>query len=342
MKRTFLFAVGGLALGAWAIARLAGGRFSFADKVILITGGSRGLGLVIARRMAREGGRIALLARDQAELDRACDDLSKHGAKALAIRCDLLERTQIKEAVGRVLDHFGTIDVLINNAGIIEVGPLENMEREDFEKAMNLHLWAPFHLMWEIIPHMRRRGNGRIVNISSIGGKIAVPHLAPYSTSKFALVGLSDAMRNELARDGIQVTTVAPGMMRTGSHVNAKFKGEHAAEFAWFSASAGLPLISMSAERAVAKIVEACRRGQPALTLGMPARAAIIGNAIFPNLFGRAMKLVNRFLPGPVGLEGNELRSGWQSRSERAPDWLTHLADRATEHNNETRSDGSS
>jgi NAD(P)-dependent dehydrogenase (short-subunit alcohol dehydrogenase family) len=239
MKRTFLFAVGGLALGAWGIARFAGGRFSFADKVILITGGSRGLGLVIARYMAREGSRIALLARDQAELDRACDDLEKHGAKALAIRCDLLERTQIKEAVGRVLDHFGTIDVLINNAGIIEVGPLENMEREDFKKAMNLHLWAPFHLMWEIIPHMRRRGTGRIVNISSIGGKIAVPHLAPYSTSKFALVGLSAAMRNELARDGILVTTVAPGMMRTGSHVNAKFKGEHAAEFAWFSASAG-------------------------------------------------------------------------------------------------------
>src|SRR5260370_41365881 len=107
-------------------------------------------------------------------------------------------------------------------------------------------------------------------------------------------------MRNELAREGIEVTAVAPGMMRTGSHVNAKFKGEHAAEFFWFSASAGLPLISMSAERAVAKIVEACRRGQPALTLGMPARAAIIDNAIFPNLFGRAMKLVNRFWPSPV------------------------------------------
>jgi hypothetical protein len=97
----------------------------------------------------------------------------------------------------------------------------------------------------------------------------------------------------------------------------------------------------MSAERAAAKIVEACRRGQSALTLGMPARAAIIGNAIFPNLFGRAMKLLNRFLPGPAGPKGNKLRSGWESRSERTPDWLTHLADRATERNNETRSDGS-
>ena len=136
-----------------------------------------------------------------------------------------------------MIAHFGAIDVLINNAGIIEVGPLEHMRREDFERAMQLHLWAPFTLMWEVIPHMRRRGGGRIVNISSIGGKIAVPHLAPYCASKFALVGLSDAMRAELAREGIYITTVAPGMMRTGSHVNAKFKGNHAAEFAWFSTS---------------------------------------------------------------------------------------------------------
>src|SRR6201982_336127 len=107
---------------------------------------------------------------------------------------------------------------------------------------------------------MRVWGGGRIVNISSMGGKVAMPHFAPYSASKFALTGFSDAIRSELARENIHVTTVAPGLMRTGSHVNAQFKGEHDAEFGWFAAASGMPLISMNAERAARKILAACRR----------------------------------------------------------------------------------
>src|SRR5262249_57414395 len=165
------------------------------------------------------------------------------------------------------------------NAGIIEVGPFDHMNREDFDRAMQLHFWAPYELVSQVVPEMRVWGGGRIVNISSIGGKVAVPHLAPYSVSKFALTGFSDAIRAELAGDNIHVTTVAPGMMRTGSHVNAKFKGKHDIEFAWFSASAGAPLISMNADRAARKILAACRRGQPSLALPFPAAGAILGNA---------------------------------------------------------------
>src|SRR5207302_10883319 len=101
-------------------------------------------------------------------------------------------------------------------------------------------------------------------------------------------------------------TTIAPGLMRTGSHVNAKFKGKHDAEFAWFSVSAGAPLIAMSAERAARKILAACRRGQPSLTLTFAARGALAGNALFPNLTGYLMKLVNRFLPGKSDNTGND------------------------------------
>jgi short-subunit dehydrogenase len=184
---------------------------------------------------------------------------------------------------------------------------------------------------------MRIWGGGRIVNISSIGGKVAVPHLAPYSASKFALTGFSDAIRAELARDNIHVTTVAPGMMRTGSHVNAKFKGKHDMEFAWFAASAGAPLISMNADRAARKILAACRRGQPSLTLTFAARGAILGNTLFPNLTGYVMRLVNRFLPKPSGAEGNQSRGGSEVR-RLIPNWLTRSADRATIRNNEGRS----
>lgn len=328
---------GVLLLGAWVTARaIRTARYSLRDKVVLITGGSRGLGLVLARHICAQGGIVALIARDPEELTRAKADLAPRGGAVLTIQCDLLDVAQIEAAVRQIIDRFGRIDILINNAGIIEVGPLEHMTAEDFEHAMQLHFWAPYELVSQIVPEMRTWGGGRIVNISSIGGKIAVPHLAPYSVSKFALTGFSDAVRAELARDNIHVTTVAPGMMRTGSHVNAKFKGNHDAEFAWFSASAGAPLISMNADRAAKKILAACRRGQPSLTLTFAARGAILGNALFPNLTGYLMRLLNRFLPKPARAEGNQLRAGSELR-RLIPDWLTRSADEATARNNEER-----
>ncbi len=336
-KRSWIFLCAGVALASWAISRALRKSFSFAGKSVLITGGSRGLGLVIARRIAAEGGRVALLARDADELVRARDEIRATGGEAITVVCDLLDRSQIGSAIEKVVSRFGTIDVLINNAGVIEVGPLAHMQREDFERSMNIHFWAPFNLIRKVMPHMQRAGGGRIVNISSIGGKLAVPHLAPYCAGKFALVGLSDSIRAELALDNIHVTTVTPGLMRTGSHVNAKFKGNHAAEYAWFSVAASLPIGSMSDECAGRRIVEACRAGQPALIMPLPARIGIAGNALFPNLTGYAMKLVNRLLPGPTSSNGNQLRSGWESRGAK-PDasWLGRLTDRMARRNNES------
>src|SRR6266581_4829564 len=279
--------------------------------------------------------KVALLARDNEELIRAKTDLTGRGGRVLTIQCDLLDSGQIQSAIRQTIDRFGKIDILVNNAGIIEVGPLEHMTREDFERSMAVHFWAPYELISEVVPEMRTWGGGRIVNISSIGGKIAVPHLAPYSASKFALTGFSDGIRAELARDNIYVTTVAPGMMRTGSHVNAKFKGKHDSEFAWFAVSAAAPLISMNAERAARKILAACRRGQPSLTLTYAARTAILGNALFPNLTGYAMKIVNRLLPKAAGKDvGDESRTGSETR-RLLPAWMTRFADRAALRNNE-------
>src|SRR6184192_1380650 len=335
-SRFFLLAVA-LVFAAWLALRVIRTlRFSLRNKVVLITGGSRGLGLVLARRICAAGGKVALLARDNDELTRAKTDLTGRGGRAFTIQCDLLDSEQIHLAVRQTIDRFGKIDILINNAGIIEVGPLEHMTREDFERSMAVHFWAPYELISEVVPEMRTWGGGRIVNISSIGGKIAVPHLAPYSASKFALTGFSDGIRAELARDNIYVTTVAPGMMRTGSHVNAKFKGKHDSEFAWFAVSAAAPLISMNAERAARKILAACRRGQPSLTLTYAARTAILGNALFPNITGYMMKLINGFLPGAGKDEANQSRAGSELR-RLTPEWLTRLGDRASMQNNEAR-----
>jgi NAD(P)-dependent dehydrogenase (short-subunit alcohol dehydrogenase family) len=339
MNIRVLLPTGAVLLGAWITARIIRtARYTLRDKVAVITGGSRGLGLVLARHICAQGGSVALIARDREELARAKADLARRGGapNAFGVQCDLLDAGQIEAAVRQIIDRFGKIDILINNAGIIEVGPLEHMTREDFERAMQLHFWAAYELISQIVPEMRTWGGGHIVNISSIGGKVAVPHLAPYSVSKFALTGFSDAIRAELARDNIHVTTVAPGMMRTGSHVNAKFKGKHDIEFAWFSASAGAPLISMNADRAARKILAACRRGQPSLTLTFAARGAILGNALFPNLTGYAMRLVNQFLPKPSAAEGNQSRGGSEMR-RLIPGWLTHSADKATVRNNEAK-----
>jgi NAD(P)-dependent dehydrogenase (short-subunit alcohol dehydrogenase family) len=337
MKLRLLLMPGALLAAGWLVSRfIRTARYSLRDKVALITGGSRGLGLVLARHICAQGGSVALIARNPDELARAEADLAPRGGAVLTIQCDLLDAAQIAAAVRQVIDRFGRIDILINNAGIIEVGPFEHMMREDFERAMQLHFWAAYELVSQIVPEMRTWAGGRIVNISSIGGKVAVPHLAPYSVSKFALTGFSDAIRAELARDNIYVTTVAPGMMRIGSHVNAKFKGNHDVEFAWFAASAGAPVISMNADRAARKILAACRRGQPSLTLTFAARGAILGNALFPNLTGYMMKFVNRFLPGISDEEGNRSRAGSQLH-RLTPKWLTHLADAATARNNENK-----
>jgi NAD(P)-dependent dehydrogenase (short-subunit alcohol dehydrogenase family) len=309
-------------------------RIDFDGRSVVISGGSRGLGLELARILAQEGARLALLARDPAELDDAHRILMREvpGCDVRVLPCDVTDPERVDWAVREIMSDRESIDVLINAAGIIQVGPAETMSLEDFEQALAVHLWGPLHLMNAVIPHMRDRRGGRIVNIASVGGRVAVPHLAPYVTSKFALVGLSDALRAELAPEGIHVTTVCPGLMRTGSHVNARFKGNHEAEFAWFAAGSAAPLVSMSSNRAARQIVRACRHGDPHLTVGMAARAAIAANAVLPNLTGELTALFDRLLPRG---DSREARTGWDSQSRAAPSLLTRRSDRAITRNNE-------
>jgi NAD(P)-dependent dehydrogenase (short-subunit alcohol dehydrogenase family) len=330
-----------LGVAAGTLGVLAGRRFvrstrqiDFTGRVVVITGGSRGLGLVLARRLSAEGARLCLLARNEEELARASEQFPP-GSEVMTLRCDIRRRADVRAAVDSILERWSVIDVLINNAGVIQVGPLEHMTPSDFENAMATHFWGPLHLMFEIVPSMRRRGFGRIVNISSIGGRIAVPHLAPYCASKFALAGLSDAVRTELDQYGIRVTTVAPGLMRTGSPVNATVKGQHEAEYAWFAISDSLPGMTASAETAATEIIEACRYGDPELTITLPAKLAIIANHVAPAAIARAMILANRFLPGPNGAGGDRSRKGGESTSKWAPSAATVLTDKAAVVNNE-------
>jgi NAD(P)-dependent dehydrogenase (short-subunit alcohol dehydrogenase family) len=327
---------GAAAVLAAAHAARMGRAIEFRGRVVVITGGSRGLGLVLARGFAAEGARLVLLARDEGELDRARRLIEEeHQAEVMALQCDIRQKDDVHAAVGRVLDVWPGIDVLVNNAGVIQVGPLDHMQEADFEDAMATHFWGPFHLTMAVVSAMRRRGFGRIVNISSIGGKVAVPHLAPYSASKFALTGFSDALRSELAPHGIRVTTVCPGLMRTGSPINADMKGQHEAEYAWFAISSALPGLTISAERAARQIIEACRHGDPELTITTQARLLAMLNELAPAFVAHATMLAARLLPGATGPAGDQSRPGRASGSRWAPSILTTLADRAAVLNNE-------
>jgi NAD(P)-dependent dehydrogenase (short-subunit alcohol dehydrogenase family) len=334
-KEKLLWAVAGAGalLAARAVVRKVN-EYDLSGKTVLITGGSRGLGLVMARELAREGAQIAICARDVEELERARMDLVRRGARVLAVACDITDRAQVEKMVQEVREHFGRIDVLVNNAGIIEVGPMEVMTLEDYEEAMKTHFWGPLYATFSVLPEMRERGEGRIVNISSIGGKISVPHLLPYSASKFALVGFSEGLRAELKKDGIVVTTVCPGLMRTGSPRNATFKGQHRAEYAWFSISDSLPVSSMSAERAARQIISATKRGDAEIVLSIQAKAAVLFHGVFPGLTADLLGQINKLLPEPGGIWTARAK-GKDSMSESSPSWLTTLSEQAAVRNNE-------
>ena len=334
-SNAWLWAAAGLGGLMAARALLRRGRaFDFAGKTVLITGGSRGLGLVLARELAKEGARLSLCARDPFELERARADLAARGAEVCVFPCDVTDRAQVAEWVRVTRDRCGGIDVLINNAGVIEVGPVEVQTLADFEEAMQTHFWGPLYTILAVLPEMRRKRAGRIVNISSIGGRIGVPHLVPYSASKFALAGLSEGLRAELMKDGVVVTTVCPGLMRTGSPRNATFKGRHRAEYAWFSISDALPVTSMQAERAARQIIEATKRGDAEVILSTQAVVAIKFHQLFPELSADLRALVSQLLPAPGGI-GPRRAKGKDSESELAPSLLTTLSDRAAVRNNE-------
>jgi short-subunit dehydrogenase len=289
--------------------------------------------LVMARDFAAEGAQLVLVARDAQELHNAAVELRQQ-TRVHTIQADLTEPDAPVRVVAEALQRFGRVDVLINNAGVIQSGPLDHLDERDFEQAMAIHFWAPLRLMRAVTPGMRAQGGGRIVNISSIGGRIAVPHLVPYCASKFALSGLSDGMRAELAPQNIKVTTVNPGLMRTGSHVNAQFKGRHELEYAWFTLLNALPFTSIHARTASRAILEACRRGQPQLTVSVQAKVLYAVSGLVPNLVAHGLNVMNWLLPDPTDASGNQTRSGWESRSSIVPPLLTVLADRATVENN--------
>jgi NAD(P)-dependent dehydrogenase (short-subunit alcohol dehydrogenase family) len=333
MRRLGLIAsLGAAGAGLWWLRQRA--NYDLTDKLVLITGGSRGLGLAMAREFARRGSRLALCARDPDELQRAQQDLAARGASVDVFTCDLMQKEDVERLAAEISERLGPIDVLVNNAGRIEVGPLESATDDDFARSMATHFWAPYWAMKALLPDLKQR-RGRIVNISSIGGKLGVPHLVAYDAGKFALAGLSEGMAAELRKDGVRVLTVYPGLMRTGSPRNANFKGQHRKEYAWFSVSGSAPLLTIAAERAAHKIVNACLRGDSSLVITPAAKVAALFHELAPNVIIPALGVVNRLLPRDGGV-GSDSRKGHESESAVTRSPATILNQRAARRLNES------
>jgi short-subunit dehydrogenase len=292
--KTILAVAGGALVARAAIRRMR--EESLEGHVAVITGASRGLGLELARELARCGCKLVICSRHDAEIRVAAEELAKT-AEVVPVVCDVAKQDDVARLVATANEYFGRIDILVNNAGVMEVGPSESMTIADYENLMNILYWGTVYATLAVLPQMRARRSGRIVNITSIGGKISVPHLLPYSGAKFAAVGFSEGLHEEVAKDGINVTTVVPWLMRTGGYRHARVKGDVDREFAWFAAASTLPLVTVSAKRAGRKIVRGIRRRAREVIVGAPAKLGVRAAGVMPSKMMMLMSIFERFLP---------------------------------------------
>ncbi|MCE1177979.1 MAG: SDR family oxidoreductase [Micrococcales bacterium] len=305
--------------------------------VALVVGGSRGLGLLIGRELLERGYAVVACARDEAELGRAAAAVAAAGRLETRV-CDIRDREAVRALVAEVERGHGHIDVAITVAGVIQSAPAESLTQEHFDEAIETMLEGPIVVARAVEPAMRARGKGHIGTVTSIGGMVSPPHLLPYAAAKFGAVGFSDGLAASLAGTGVTATTIVPGLMRTGSHENAQFGGDPAAEYAWFAPAASLPLLSTDADRAARRIVDAVLAGKPMVVLTPLAWAGIRVRGLMPGTTTRVMGLANRLLPSaPAGdtgetVDGKTAERRLDSRVVRA---LTTLGTRAARRNNE-------
>lgn len=200
------------------------------EATVLITGASQGIGKATAWLFAQNGYRVVLAARQADRLQAVAQELSAAHHAAIAIPTDVCDPQQVQTLVTKGIDAFGSIDMLVNNAGIYISGPAETFSLDDWHQAIDTNLWGYIHTIHAVLPHFVERGSGTIVNVGSVGGKVPLPYLAPYTASKFAITGLTEALHTELAPKGIHVCGIYPNIIKSDFMERAIFRGIHAAD----------------------------------------------------------------------------------------------------------------
>jgi len=240
----------------------------FQDKVVVITGGGRGIGRATALEFAAEGATLVLAGRRMDALRTAAGECRDSGGRAEALRCDVAVDADLVELVATTVDHYGKIDVLVNNAGVVAGGRLDEIDAEDVRRMADVNVWAPIRLAQIVLPHMRQAHAGSIVNISSLAGRFGLPYYATYCASKFAMRGFSESLRRELRPDGVHVMAVFPGGTATDMIESVEFD------------RLGLPVATaMQVGRA---IVRGVRNRQAEVFIGLGESIMVRWNDVMP------------------------------------------------------------
>jgi len=257
----------------------------YRDKVVLVTGASSGIGRATALAFARRGARLVVAARNRPELEALGTQIEQLGSQCLVVPVDVTQRDQVAAMVRTAVERFGRIDVLVNNAGVGLFASVEEMRPEQWEHVVRVNLIGAIDCIQAVLPEMKRTGGGQIVNISSVLGKRATPYMSVYCATKYALNGFSEALRCEVADDGIDVVVVCPGRTATAFNRNSMAQRRPLGEGGW---------AGMAAERCAEAIVKAAARRKREVVLTGEGIMLVWAARWFPGLVDRAMLRMKR------------------------------------------------
>ncbi len=248
-------------------------------KVAVVTGASSGIGEATARALAERGAAVVLAARAEEKLRFLEREIVATGGRALAVRADVVDAASVEAMIEQTAEEFGSLDVLVNNAGLGLSGRVEDLRAGDLRYLFEVNLLGPLNCMQAALPRMRR--GGRIINVSSVVGKRAIPKVGGYCATKFALNALSDALRVEVAKRGITVTSVYPGTTRTAFRENSRRTK---------SEKRGWRPRGVTPEKVAAKIADAAEGGGRDVYVTLPDRLFVAGTSLAPGLFDRLLR----------------------------------------------------
>jgi uncharacterized protein len=253
---------------------------SFARLNAVVTGASSGIGHLLALRLAQKGARVALIARRTERLEALAAEIAKAKGEAIVVPCDVADHAQVKAAAQQVLERFGNVDLLVNNAGYGHHRRFLDWDVEDMERMMRVNYFGALYWTKALLPQMVARRSGCVIFVASVAGKLGVPEESAYAASKFAMVGLAEALSYEVEDAGVHVLTVCPGTIR--------------AEFFDDEALARMPPVArrmmVDTEPLVDAIFDALAKGKFELTFPRFIATGYVVRALAPGLMRRGTK----------------------------------------------------
>jgi NAD(P)-dependent dehydrogenase (short-subunit alcohol dehydrogenase family) len=305
-------------------------RLDLRGRVAVVTGGGRGLGLAITRELVQRGCRVAICGRDGELIHRSVRGFQVQGADVIGRGCDASDAAQVDSFFAWVVEQYGHIELLVNNAGQCFVGPAAELQAEDMQGALRNIFWAQYYPTMAVLPQMRSRKLGRIANVTSIGGKLPLPHQAAYVTAKYAATGWSETLGVELRKEGVYVSTISPPPLRNGAPLHVHFNGRVEEEFGWFTRSLTSRLSAIGAERAARTVVDALAHADPERAVSLSSWLLSRAHGLAPTLTARCLGWVDRLLP-PAAAPGvsSRMRLGADIVAQSTDDDVQRLARRA-------------